>query len=166
MRKGTDFADVTLISEDKVKFSSHKIILSSCSNMFKLILNENVHANPLLYLGGVSSQNIGLILDYIYYGEVNIYQEQLDSFFECAQKLEISGLIGGIEESFETKDEDLHFGKNSTHVPNMNIMSKVEKMFISDDTSSILVTTSDTNVVKQRRQNPKLTTNDDTMMTQ
>ena len=79
MRKGTDFADVTLISEDKVKFSSHKIILSSCSNMFKLILNENVHANPLLYLGGVSSQNIGLILDYIYYGEVN---EQLDSFFE------------------------------------------------------------------------------------
>ena len=159
MRKGTDFADVTLISEDKVKFSSHKVILSSCSNMCKLILNENVHANPLLYLGGVSSQNIGLILDYIYYGEVNIYQEQLDSFFESAQKLEISGLI-------ETKDEDLHFGINPTHVPNMHIMLKVEKMFISDDTSSILVTTSDTNVVKQRRQNPKLTTNDDTMMTQ
>ena len=161
MRKGTDFADVTLISEDKVKFSSHKVLLSSCSNMFKLILNENIHANPLLYLGGVSSQIIGLILDYIYYGEVNIYQEQLDSFFESAQKLEISGLIGSIN---ETKDEDLHFGINPTHVPNMHIMLKVEKMFISDDTSSILVTTSDTNVVKQRRQNPKLTTNDDTMI--
>ena len=78
-------------------------------------------------------------------------------------KVEISGLIGSIN---ETKDEDLHFGINPTHVPNMHIMLKVEKMFISDDTSSILVTTSDTNVVKQRRQNPKLTTNDDTMMTQ
>ena len=94
LRKETDFADVILISEDKVKFSAHKILLSSCSNMFKFILKENIHANPLVYLGGVSSQNIGFILDYIYYGEVNIHQENLDNFLESAQKLEISGLIG------------------------------------------------------------------------
>ena len=71
LRRETDFADVTLISEDKVKFSAHRILLSSCSNMFKFILKENTQANPLLYLGGVSSINIGFILDYIYYGEVN-----------------------------------------------------------------------------------------------
>ena len=93
LRKETDFSDVTLISEDKVKFSAHRILLSSCSNMFKFILKENNHANPLLYLGGVSSHNIGFILDYIYYGEVNIYQEDLNSFLDTAQKLEISGLI-------------------------------------------------------------------------
>ena len=65
-RKDTDFADVTLISEDKVKFSAHRILLSSCSNMFKFILKENTQLNPLLYLGGVSSKNIEFILDYIY----------------------------------------------------------------------------------------------------
>ena len=95
LRKDTEFADVTLISDDKAKFSAHKIILSSCSNVFNLILKESNNANPLLYLGGVSSANLELILDYIYYGEVNLYQEQLDSFLESAQKLEIEGLING-----------------------------------------------------------------------
>ena len=90
-----EFADVTLISEDKVKFSAHKILLSSCSNVFKFILGGNTHANPLMYLSGVNSVNLGLILDYIYHGEVNLFQEQLDSFLESAQKLEIKGLLGG-----------------------------------------------------------------------
>ena len=95
LRKDTDLSDVTLISDDKVKFSAHKILLSSCSNLFKFILKSNTQANPLLYLGGVNSVNLGFILDYIYQGEVNIYQEQLDSFLESAQKLEIQGLLGG-----------------------------------------------------------------------
>ena len=65
LRKETDFADVTLISDDKVKFSAHKILLSSCSNVFKFILKEHHQPHPLLYLGGVSSINIGFILDYM-----------------------------------------------------------------------------------------------------
>ena len=101
LRKDTEFADVTLISDDKAKFSAHKIILSSCSNVFNLILKESNNANPLLYLGGVSSANLELILDYIYYGEVNLYQEQLDSFLENAKRLEIEGLMGMIQEYTE-----------------------------------------------------------------
>ena len=65
-----DSADVTLISDDKMKFSAHKIVLSSCSNMFKVILKINTHAHPLLFLGGISSSNLGLILDYMYNGNV------------------------------------------------------------------------------------------------
>ena len=94
LRNDNEFADVTLISDDKVKFSAHKVLLSSCSNMLKFILKSGTHVNPLLFLGGVSSINLGYILDYIYKGEVNIYQEQLDSFLESAQKLEIEGLLG------------------------------------------------------------------------
>ena len=51
--------------------------------------------------GGAVSINLGFILDYIYHGEVNLYQEQLDSFLESAQKLEIEGLIGMSEEGTE-----------------------------------------------------------------
>ena len=94
LRKEKEFADVTLISDDMVRFSAHKILLSSCSDIFKMILKENINASPFLYLGGVSSVNLGFILDYIYHGEVNLYQEQLDSFLESAQKLEIEGLMG------------------------------------------------------------------------
>ena len=112
LRKDTDFADVTLISDDKVKFSAHKVLLSSCSNMFKFILKENNNTNPFLYLGRTSSVNLDFILDYIYHGEVNIFQEQLDSFLESAQKLEIEGLIGQesiAEEKHNERTEEDNF---------------------------------------------------------
>ena len=156
LRKETDFADVTLISEDKVKFSAHRILLSSCSNLFKFILKENTQVNPLLYLGGVSSKNIGFILDYIYYGEVNIYQEHLDSFLESAQKLEISGLIGDNQDSSETQNPSLR----QNQMPQTNKMLKEETVPNAGDYSSSLVTTTDTVAVKQRRQYFRATSND------
>ena len=105
-RNDTDFADVTLITDDKVKFPAHKLLLSSCSNMFKFILKRSNQYNSLLYLGGVSSVNLGFILDYIYCGEVNLLQEQLDSFLESAQKLEVEGLLGSDNQQ-EEKDPNI-----------------------------------------------------------
>ena len=105
LRNDTEFADVTLISEDKVKFSAHKVLLASCSSMIKLILVGHNNAIPLLYLGGVSSKNLEFILDYIYFGEVTLFQEQLDSFLKSAKKLEIDGLLESIEhETNELKE--------------------------------------------------------------
>ena len=106
LRKDTDFSDVTLITDDKVKFSAHRILLSSCSNLFKFILKSSTQANSLLYLGGVSSISLGFILDYIYHGEVNLYQEQLDSFLESAQKLEIQGLLGDNRDNLDNLNEE------------------------------------------------------------
>lgn len=92
LRNDDELADVTLISDDKKIFLAHKVLLSSFSNLFKMILKESRQQNSLLYLSGVSSVNLELILDYIYHGEVNLYQEHLDSFLEDAKKLEIFGL--------------------------------------------------------------------------
>ena len=104
LRNNTELSDVTLITDDKVKISAHKIILSSCSKLFDFILKESKQTNPLVYLGGVSSVNLGFILDYIYHGEVNLYQEQLDGFLESAQKLEISGLVGDNQSNQDTQE--------------------------------------------------------------
>ena len=103
IRGNNDFADVTIISEDKVKFMAHKVLLSSCSETFKFILKESNQAQSILYLSGVNSVNLKFILDYIYYGEVNLFQEQLESFLESAEKLEIQGLVGNVNAS---EDED------------------------------------------------------------
>ena len=94
LRNDKESADITLISEDKVKFPAHKIVLSSCSKTFKFILKDSFQANSFLYLSGVSSVNLGYILDFMYQGEVNLFQEQLDHFLECSQKLEIDGMLG------------------------------------------------------------------------
>ena len=106
-RREEDFFDVTLVSDDEVQISAHKLVLSACSTFFRSILTKNVHSNPLLYLSGVSSTNIGFILDYVYHGEVQIHQEQLDSFLDAAQMLRISGLTSdkNNQDEFESKPE-------------------------------------------------------------
>ena len=108
LRQEKDFFDVTLVSDDERQIPAHKLVLSACSDFFKSILRNNSHSHPLLYLSGIHSTNLSLILDYIYQGEVQIYQEHLDSFLEVAQKLKIEGLINAPKgtEKFDVKQEE------------------------------------------------------------
>ena len=97
---------MTLVSDDHTQISAHKLVLSASSDFFKSILRKNPHSHPLLYLSGVDSTSLGFVLDYIYQGEVQIYQNELDNFLEVAQKLKIEGLLS--TEEPETK-HDPHF---------------------------------------------------------
>ena len=92
-RKEEDFFDVTLVTDDEVQISAHKLVLASSSSFFKSVLRKSPHSHPLIYLSGVNSVNLEFIMNYIYQGEVQIYQEQLDSFLDIAQKLKVSSLI-------------------------------------------------------------------------
>ena len=111
LREESDFYDVTLVSDDHTQISAHKLVLSASSQFFKSILKKNPHSHPLLYLSGVDSTSLGFVLDYIYQGEVQIYQEDLDSFLEVAERLKIQGLPSvddlenANEESFHLKIE-------------------------------------------------------------
>ena len=93
LRKEEDFFDVTLVSDDESQLPAHKLVLSACSSFFKTILKKNTHSHPLIYLSGVNSANLDFILDYIYQGEVQVSQQDLDSFLDVAEKLKIEGLI-------------------------------------------------------------------------
>ena len=106
MRKENDFYDVSLVSDDDKVVSAHKVVLSASSEFFKNILRKADHSKPMIYLSGVRSTDLNCILDYIYDGEVQLYQEDLDNFLDVAQKLKINGLIGGqeIKESNNSQD--------------------------------------------------------------
>merc|ERR1712133_92555 len=100
--------DVTLVSDDNKQVSAHKLVLSACSEYFKNIFrNNNKHQHPLLCLDGLSSNDLTNVLDYIYNGEVQIFQEDLDRFLAIAQKLKLEGLLGGADQS---KEETYHVG--------------------------------------------------------
>ena len=114
LRQEKDFFDVTLVSDDERQIPAHKLVLSASSDFFKSILRNNSHSHPLLYLSGIHSTNLSLILDYIYQGEVQIYQEHLDTFLEVAQKLKIEGLITGIKISQEDIKQEEYEDLNNT----------------------------------------------------
>jgi len=93
LRRDEDFFDVTLVSDDERQMSAHKLILSASSSFFKSILKRNSHSHPLIYLSGVNSGNLSNLLDFIYQGEVELREDQVESFLSVSQKLRIEGLV-------------------------------------------------------------------------
>lgn len=91
-RKDSDFADVTLACEGGQQVLAHKVILSSASFFFMDILRKNKHPHPLIYMRGIKSEDLVAIVDFLYHGETNVYQENLDSFFALAEELKLEGL--------------------------------------------------------------------------
>ena len=100
LRNEIELCDVTLVSGDNQQISAHKVVLSACSEFFKNIFKKNIHSNPLIFLDNVSFSDLKLILDYIYLGEVQIFQDDLDSFLLKAQKLKLEGLQTAEDEAF------------------------------------------------------------------
>jgi len=91
LREEKDFFDVTLACDDN-QVQAHKVILSACSPFFRSILRRNPHQHPLLYLKGVKYQELVSVLNFMYQGEVNVAQEELNSFLAVAEDLRVKGL--------------------------------------------------------------------------
>jgi len=112
-RDDKDFFDITLACEDE-QIQAHKIILSACSPFFRNILRRNIHQHPLLYLKGVKYTDLQSVLNFMYHGEVNVAQEELNSFLAVAEDLRVKGLTQNnsqtekpVKESFQTIKKSL-----------------------------------------------------------
>ena len=146
LRAEADFFDVTLSCTDSNgrSLQAHKVILSACSSFFKSLLRQqttqNSHPNPFIYLRGVSFSDLSSVLDFMYHGEVNVAQEDLNSFLSVAEELQIKGLTNrdGRPSSGEpSKDRKSHSGpgrpggggppikrqRRSSTTPNSSVLS-------------------------------------------
>ena len=93
LRKESDLADVTLVGDDGKQVDCHKLVLASSSPVFQNMLKENKHSHPLIYMRGLQSKDLFVILDFLYCGEASVYQEDLEPFFSIAEDLQIKGLV-------------------------------------------------------------------------
>jgi len=91
LRGDKDFFDVTLACDDE-QIQAHKVILAACSPFFRNVLRRNPHQHPLLYMKGVTHTDLKAVLNFMYHGEVNVAQEELNSFLSVAEDLRIKGL--------------------------------------------------------------------------
>jgi len=105
LREEKDFFDCTLSCGTR-QLQAHKLILSACSPFFKEILKLNPHQHPLLYLKGVNFNDLMAVLNFMYHGEVNIAQEELNSFLAAAEDLQVKGLTQNENSQVKTKPPD------------------------------------------------------------
>ena len=98
LRNDQDFADVTLVCEDGIHIETHKLILASSSPFFMEILKKNKHPHPMIYMRGLKADELGAMIDFLYYGEANVKQESLEVFLGLAEELKLKGLTGSSSE--------------------------------------------------------------------
>ena len=93
------------MSEDHTRIEAHKVILAASSNFFRDLLKQSHHPHPLLYLRGVRGVHLSAVVDFMYLGEVNVVQEELNDFLKAAEELQLKGLTGTGEVIDDSMDE-------------------------------------------------------------
>jgi len=109
IREDKDLLDCTL-SCGPQQIQAHKLILSSCSPFFRTVFKQNPHAHPLLYLKGISYTDLQAVITFMYHGEVNVAQEDLNNFLQVAEELKVKGLTqnGSEQEKRSSSNEVKH----------------------------------------------------------
>ena len=97
-----DFSDVTLATVDDHQIKVHKVILGSGSPFFKNLLLKNPQKDPIIYLKDIKHKFLEMVLRFIYMGEVEVAQDEVEDFLNTAADLKISGLV----RDGADKDED------------------------------------------------------------
>jgi len=129
-----EFADVTLVCEDGQQVEAHKVILASSSPFFMNLLKRNKHPHPLIYMRGLKSENLVALVDFIYCGEANVCQENIESFMALAKEFELIGLMGSAPE------------KEATVIKKKPSKTKTSTPLQVETVSELQVTTSDISV--------------------
>ena len=112
--KDNHFSDVTLVCEDHRQIHAHKAVLSSSSIFFRDIFLKNPHTHPLVYLKLKFSTLEGLVR-FIYLGECQVEQEDIDTFLNNARDLQVEGLVSSGGET-AGKEEGVKKEVNKTKV--------------------------------------------------
>jgi hypothetical protein len=105
LRRDTDFSDVTLVCEEDQQIEVHRNILASTSTFFNTVLKMNKHSHPMIYMRGVKAKDLDAIVDFIYLGEANVYQDNLEGFLALAKELQLQGLTGSSNYNADNTEE-------------------------------------------------------------
>ncbi|CAG9770984.1 unnamed protein product [Ceutorhynchus assimilis] len=108
--------DVTLAAEGK-HLQAHKVVLSACSSYFQSLFTINPCQHPIVILKDVKFIDLKIMVDFMYYGEVNVSQEQLPYILKTAEMLKIKGLAEIPVEQTLSKPHNTSIDKAELLVP-------------------------------------------------
>ena len=122
------FSDVTLVTDDKKTFKAHKTVLSGASDLFQELLSLDPSSQPMLFIRGVSQTEMEALLKFIYLGECQLPENQLDHFTQTGLELGVRELMHiGVKNEKDSSQEE-KVTRNSIKKINIHseIFSKVD----------------------------------------
>ena len=88
----TELSDISLVGDDNKPIRAHKIVISAHSEVIREALASTEHEKPLLHCRGFSSQDIQLLLDFMYLGQTSCEAKNVNLFFKTGKFLQIKQL--------------------------------------------------------------------------
>ena len=112
----SEFADVTLVTDDKQQIRAHRNILSASSPVFKNFLqSKSGNTDSVIDLRGIQHSEMESIMEFIYLGEARISEERITEFLIVLKDLEINKKLLTPIEPNEYEDATLTH-ENDTNV--------------------------------------------------
>ena len=87
------FKDVTLVSDDLHEMKAHKALLSKSSDVFRKILLLKDDKDPIIFIRGTSKEQLKSLLNFIYVGEAEVTEKDMNSFVQLAKDFEIKEFV-------------------------------------------------------------------------
>ncbi len=90
-----ELTDVSLACADGEIFSAHRMVLASASSYFRKIFLtlDGGWKQPVVFLRGVSAEQMEYFLQFIYFGEANVPSAELEDLIAIAKELAIKGEV-------------------------------------------------------------------------
>ena len=100
------FTDVTLVCDDSVQLTAHKLVLCAASDNLGRILQTDGQNHSTLILAGVSQDMMDNVKRYIYGGDVNMCKTKFPNFVQVMKSLGIktNSLEGEIDEKLKIEE--------------------------------------------------------------
>ena len=130
----SDFADVTLVTDDKKQIRAHRNILSACSPVLKnILLSDCTNINPVIFLRGIKHSEMESIMQFMYLGEARIYHDRMSEFLQVSKDLEIKELA--------THDQTSSNAESNGY--KTNDVDDNEREYFEEDNETITITDED-----------------------
>ena len=111
---------------------AHKALLSASSPVFETILKQNDLPKPLIFMRRVNSRLLNLLMDFVYFGQVEVDASQINEFLAVAEDLKVKGLTNsrqsGNLDPIQKSSKLQHFEEDSSDFGSENIIAQEIKV--------------------------------------
>jgi len=136
--KNQDFTDVTLACDGEESIEAHKVVLSACSPFFNNLLKKKSHSHPLIYLSDVTHGDLKALVNFMYLGQTNVAQENLQRFLKVATKFKVKGLTDGNKDQPSTVCGESDVPSNGMVEENQDFETDVNDILDVEDNAAVL----------------------------
>ena len=119
-----EFSDVTLVSDDGTRISSHQVILASGCTFFKKLLVEETSKNTLIFLRGIEASLLEPLLNFLYTGSAEVSEDLITQFVALSEDLGVEGLAKTSPDQNEVPDMAIKEDTEDDKAEVANIIAK------------------------------------------